>query len=71
MSSLRFRIFNHNVPCPRPIKVKRNVLLMDLIGMDGFPAPRLKDVEWIAFTADELKAVFDQVQQVRDWTGLL
>src|SRR4030042_5095540 len=33
------------VPVPNPLNVKNNVLLMEFIGENGTPAPRLKDVE--------------------------
>ena len=33
------------VPCPEPIAVKENVLIMEFIGKEGTPAKRLVDVE--------------------------
>lgn len=43
MRNLR-RLRNAGIPCPEPIAVKQNVLLMTFLGKDGNPAPRLKDV---------------------------
>ncbi|GFS17685.1 serine/threonine-protein kinase RIO1-like [Elysia marginata] len=37
------RMHKAGIPCPEPILLKNNVLLMDFIGEDGVPAPRLKD----------------------------
>ena len=33
------------MPCPTPLLVKSNVLVMDFIGVDGVPAPKLKDID--------------------------
>ncbi len=33
------------IPVPNPLAVKDNVLLMEFIGGEGTPAPRLKDIE--------------------------
>jgi len=38
------RIYEANIPCPRPIMVKSNILLMQFLGKDGWPSPRLRDV---------------------------
>jgi len=38
------RIYEANIPCPRPIMVKSNILLMTFLGKDGWPSPRLRDV---------------------------
>lgn len=39
------RMHKHGLPVPTPILLKSHVLLMSFIGTDGFPAPKLKDVE--------------------------
>lgn len=39
------RMHKHGLPVPTPILLKSHVLLMSFIGSDGFPAPKLKDVE--------------------------
>ena len=33
------------IPCPRPLQLRSHVLLMDFIGHDGWPAPRLHDAK--------------------------
>ena len=35
----------NGIPVPNPIAVKDNVLIMEFIGMQGTPAPRLKEIE--------------------------
>lgn len=37
------RIFQSSIPCPEPILVKSNIIVMRFIGEDMTPAPRLKD----------------------------
>ena len=37
------RLHEAGVPCPEPLLVKRNVLVMKFLGAEGWPAPRLKD----------------------------
>lgn len=36
------RMYSVGIPVPSPKIVKQNVLLMDFIGADGWPAPLLK-----------------------------
>jgi RIO kinase 1 len=38
------RIMQAGIPCPEPVYQKQNVLMMQFLGADGVPAPRLKDV---------------------------
>eukprot|EP00163_Fabomonas_tropica_P015021 TRINITY_DN2737_c1_g2_i2.p1 TRINITY_DN2737_c1_g2~~TRINITY_DN2737_c1_g2_i2.p1 ORF type:complete len:645 (-),score=209.11 TRINITY_DN2737_c1_g2_i2:82-2016(-) len=33
------------IPCPHPILLRQHVLLMDFIGKEGWPAPKLKDAK--------------------------
>ena len=37
------RIHQAGIPCPTPVLLKSHVLLMEFLGTDGWPAPRLKD----------------------------
>lgn len=39
------RIHQSSIPCPEPILVKSNVLMMEFLGENNEPAPRLKDAE--------------------------
>lgn len=48
------RMNKHNLPVPNPILLKSHVLVMSFIGTDGFPAPKLKDVEISSSKAREL-----------------
>merc|ERR1719159_728456 len=44
MRNLR-RMRNAHLPCPIPVEVRQNVLVMEYVGQDGAAAPRLKDAE--------------------------
>eukprot|EP00727_Mastigamoeba_balamuthi_P011565 m51a1_g7030 putative protein serine threonine kinase (459) ;mRNA; r:70215-72126 len=39
------RLHTAGVPVPKPTVVRGNVLVMEFVGKDGWPAPRLKDAE--------------------------
>ena len=39
------RLVAAGIPCPTPVLIKNNVLVMDFIGKGGWPAPRLRDVQ--------------------------
>jgi RIO kinase 1 len=44
------------VPCPEPYGYLRNVLVMELIGTNGFPAPRLQDA-----TVDDAELLYSDL----------
>lgn len=48
------RLFTNGINVPEPILLKSHVLLMTFIGKDGWPAPRLKDVDLTQSKAREL-----------------
>lgn len=48
------RMYKNGLPVPNPILLKSHVLVMSFIGTDGFPAPKLKDVELTSSKAREL-----------------
>ncbi|CAL1546050.1 unnamed protein product [Lymnaea stagnalis] len=48
------RMFKAQIPCPEPILLKNNVLLMDFIGENGVAAPLLKDAQFNESKAREL-----------------
>jgi RIO kinase 1 len=48
------RMHKHGLPVPNPILLKSHVLVMSFIGTDGFPSPKLKDVELSTSKAREL-----------------
>ena len=49
------RIWNAGIDCPKPILLRSHVLLMEFIGTeDGWPAPRLHDVDLSESKAREL-----------------
>ena len=37
------RIYGAGIPCPAPIFLKAHILLMEFLGTNGWPSPRLKD----------------------------
>lgn len=37
------RLFAQDIPCPQPLLLKGHVLVMEFLGRDGWPSPRLKD----------------------------
>lgn len=37
------RIHAAGIPCPQPIFLKSHILIMEFLGVDGWPSPRLKD----------------------------
>jgi len=37
------RIYQANIPCPKPILLKSHVLVMEFLGRNGWPSPRLRD----------------------------
>jgi len=48
------RIHSAGIPSPQPILLRSHVLLMEFLGQDGWPAPRLKDANLSASRAREL-----------------
>ena len=48
------RIHNAGIPSPKPLLLKSHVLIMEFLGQDGWPAPRLKDAGLSASKAREL-----------------
>merc|ERR1712025_877349 len=48
------RIRTAGIPSPKPILLRSHVLLMEFLGQDGWPAPRLKDANLSASKAREL-----------------
>jgi RIO kinase 1 len=39
------RIHSAGIPCPKPILLKGHILIMEFLGEDGWPSPRLKDAQ--------------------------
>uniref|UniRef100_A0A183BHY2 Serine/threonine-protein kinase RIO3 n=1 Tax=Globodera pallida TaxID=36090 RepID=A0A183BHY2_GLOPA len=55
------RLKNANIKCPTPIKLRKHVLLMSMIG-DAQPALKLKELKW---TDDSTKLdAFEQVREI-------
>ncbi len=41
------RLSSVGIPCPEPITVNQNVLVMTFIGEEGWPSPRLRDANLV------------------------
>uniref|UniRef100_A0A914MZZ5 non-specific serine/threonine protein kinase n=1 Tax=Meloidogyne incognita TaxID=6306 RepID=A0A914MZZ5_MELIC len=55
------RLRRSNIKCPTPIKLKKHVLLMSMIG-SSIPAPQLREIQW---ESEEMKIdAFAQVRQI-------
>jgi len=39
------RLFHASIPCPQPILLKSHLLVMEFLGENGWPSPRLKDAQ--------------------------
>jgi RIO kinase 1 len=39
------RLYSANIPTPKPVLLKSHVLVMEFLGVDGWPSPRLKDAQ--------------------------
>ncbi|KAK4319642.1 hypothetical protein Pmani_009426 [Petrolisthes manimaculis] len=53
MSNL-FRLYNCGLPVPKPVILRSHVLVMEFLGTDSIPAPRLKDADVSESKAREL-----------------
>uniref|UniRef100_A0A1I7X8N6 non-specific serine/threonine protein kinase n=1 Tax=Heterorhabditis bacteriophora TaxID=37862 RepID=A0A1I7X8N6_HETBA len=58
------RMIHHDLPCPVPLKLRKNLLVMSLIGEWGIAAPKLKNVSWEETISDDRKAIFIQVVNI-------
>lgn len=48
------RMYNAKLPCPEPVILRSHVLVMSFMGEEGWPSPKLKDVEISQSTARAL-----------------
>ena len=48
------RLYANGVNCPRPVLLRNHVLVMEFIGKDGWPSPKLKDYQLTESKAREL-----------------
>ena len=39
------RLYAASIPCPKPILLKNHVLVMEFLGNNGWPSPRIKDAQ--------------------------
>jgi RIO kinase 1 len=64
------RSYQAGVSVPRPILVKRNILLMELIGKEGNPSPLLKRIP-DAFTLQVLTQILALIKRLFTGAGLI
>ena len=58
------KMHRNGIRCPKAVKVKKNIVIMEFLGKEGFPAPNLKEA---SLTTNELQSAFDQsVQCIKD-----
>ena len=57
------RLYTNGVNCPRPVLLRDHVLVMEFIGKDGWPSPKLKDYPLLESKAREL--YLECIQMVR------
>ena len=55
------RLRTANIPAPNPIMLRGNVLVMEFLGHDGWPAPRLKDAN---LDSDKLRTCYLQCLRI-------
>ncbi|VDM37679.1 unnamed protein product [Toxocara canis] len=55
------RMVRAGLKCPQPIRLKKHVMMMSLIGAGGRAAPKLKSIEW-----EDQESKSDAFQQVRE-----
>lgn len=48
------RLYTGGIPCPKPVLLRSHVLVMQFIGRDGWPSPKLKDAQLSDSRAREL-----------------
>jgi len=48
---------NCGIPCPKAVVLKKNVLVMEFIGQDQKPAPKLRNA---SLSAAELECAYEQ-----------
>lgn len=58
------RLCSNGIHCPKPLLLKSHVLVMVFIGTEGWPAPRLKDVQLSEGKAREL--YLECIYMIRD-----
>lgn len=51
------RIHQARIPCPQPLYLRSHILMMEFLGKDGWPAPRLKDA---VLTQEQLERSYYQ-----------
>ncbi|GAM85897.1 hypothetical protein ANO11243_039070 [Dothideomycetidae sp. 11243] len=56
------RIHEAGIPCPEPLSLKNHVLVMSFLGdKKGWPAPRLRDVEFTGLTEEQLNKTWKDI----------
>lgn len=55
------RMVRAGVKCPKPIRLRKHIMIMTFIGSNGIAARKLKDIEWI-----DQEIIYDTFLQVKE-----
>ncbi|MFX0032410.1 MAG: serine protein kinase RIO [Candidatus Hodarchaeota archaeon] len=58
------RAFREGLSVPKPIHIKNNILIMEYIGFQSIPAPKLKDIKKLNDPRGLLEQVFDFIKRL-------
>ena len=65
------RAFKEGLSVPEPIHIKNNILIMEYIGFESIPAPKLKDIKKPKNPKDLLKQVFTFIKELYQKANLV
>lgn len=67
MSNL-FKLFNEGLPVPRPVQLKSHVLVMEFLGTNSLPSPRLKVIAYPLFLCEFSICLVFVSWESKSWT---
>ena len=63
------RLHEGGIMCPRVVTLRKHILIMEFIGEDQKPAPKLKDLTGGQLGRDQMNSAYQQCIQVRERGG--